>query len=53
MSKYFVEEGCTGDGEWFVFDNDACYCVAGPYGEEEAAVELLRLKQQEHDDGDC
>jgi hypothetical protein len=50
MSKYFVEEGYTGDGEWFVFDSDDCYCVAGPYGEEEAVVELLRLKQQEHDD---
>jgi hypothetical protein len=49
MSKYFVAQGLKDDG-WFVFDNVDCYCVAGPYGEEEAVVELLRLKQQEHDD---
>jgi hypothetical protein len=49
MSRYFVEQGLKDDA-WFVFDSDFCCCVAGPYGEEEAAVELLRLKQQEHDD---
>lgn len=51
MSKYFVEESVGTAGDWFVFDNEACYCVAGPYGEEEAVVELLRLKEKETDDG--
>ena len=49
MSKYFVALNYEG-GEWFVFDDEACCCVAGPCGEEEAVVELLRLKQQEHED---
>jgi hypothetical protein len=50
MGKYFVEECFTGEDAWYVFDNVYCYCVAGPYGKEEAVVELLRLEQQEHDD---
>ena len=50
ISRYVVDEGWKGSGEWFVFDNEACCCVAGPYGEEEAVVELLRLKQVENDD---
>jgi hypothetical protein len=49
MSKYFVAQGLK-DDSWFVFDDVDCCCVAGPYGKEEAIVELRRLKQQEHDD---
>ena len=45
-SDYFVDEGSVA-GEWYVFDNDSCSCVAGPYDEERAIEELLRLQQLE------
>ncbi len=30
------EADCNPSGEWFVFDNEACYCMAGPMSEEAA-----------------
>ena len=45
-SDYFVDDGSVA-GEWYVFDNDSCSCVAGPYDEERAIEELLRLQQLE------
>lgn len=37
------EVGCNSSGEWFVFDNEDCYCVCGPMGEEEAIEEKIKL----------
>jgi len=30
------EADCNEKGEWFVFDNEVCYCMAGPMSEEAA-----------------
>ena len=37
--KKQFEADCDKSGEWFVFDNEACYCCAGPM-DEYSAIEL-------------
>jgi hypothetical protein len=34
-------------GEWFVFDNEACYCVAGPMSEHNAIQTAINLRDKE------
>tara|TARA_R110000744_G_scaffold57010_3_gene120037 strand:- start:2703 stop:2867 length:165 start_codon:yes stop_codon:yes gene_type:complete len=34
-------------GEWFVFDNEDCYCVAGPMSEHNAIKAVINLKDKE------
>lgn len=42
MSKYEID--CNDKGEWFVFDNEAMYCCAGPFSEDDAISEKARLE---------
>ena len=34
------------NGEWFVFDNEACYCMAGPLKEDEAISLQIKLNKE-------
>lgn len=45
MKRY--EADCDENGEWFVYDNEVMYCMAGPMDEEKAidmAIELNKTK---------
>ena len=33
-------------GEWFVFDDDHCYCCAGPMSESEAVELKIKLEAE-------
>ena len=35
------------NGEWFVFDNEDCYCVAGPMPEHDAIQTAINLRDRE------
>ena len=35
------------NGEWFVFDNEDCYCVAGPMSEHNAIQTAINLRDKE------
>lgn len=35
------------NGEWFVFDNEDCYCVAGPMTEHDAIQKAINLKNKD------
>ena len=45
IDKYTAD--CDTNGEWFVFDNDAFYCFAGPMSEEEAVELKIKLTIEE------
>ena len=32
--RFFIDQ--DDNGKWFVFDNEDCFCIAGPMGEYEA-----------------
>ena len=35
------------NGEWFVFDNEACYCCAGPLKEYDAIELAIKLNSDD------
>ena len=34
------------DGEWYVFDNEICYCCAGPMSEHSATSKAIELNRE-------
>lgn len=40
------EADCNEKGDWFVFDNEACYCVAGPFDEHKAILMAIELNEK-------
>lgn len=41
IKRFEADQGS--DGGWMVFDNQGCYCVAGPMSEEAACEMAARL----------
>jgi hypothetical protein len=40
------EADCNSSGEWFVFDNEDMYCMAGPLEEEDAIDMTIQLNNE-------